>query len=226
MYIYSGKGDLCDTNMEKHKHTFIFDFGKGEKEALCDSKKNILVEMNGNDVFYEGDNYFLVVNGYFSENFATFYTLEGKYIGKASISVKEFRKNTPIIRYVEFENILALGRVTKSDSDNYEWTFYNSQGEQILDKECLPNIPTDSDTLLQLSYDQMFPDLILKAIEEKDYRGWEIYNSRDKKSHYFNGDRIELISSNALAQTYKLTLKNGNVQILKYTVETGLVLED
>ena len=129
-----------EEKMKKNGH-IIRKLDEKGKHAVCDLEGKVLAEYNNDDIYREKSNFFYIVKGYASEAYAYFYSVKGKFIGRASVWK---RNDNIIIKYVECEKMLALGEMFGDKYDDCEWSFYTYEGEPVSKNKYLQTFISDS----------------------------------------------------------------------------------
>ena len=129
-----------EEKMKKNGH-IIRELDEKGKYAVCDLEGKVLAEYNNDDIYREKSNFFYIVKGYASEAYAYFYSVKGKFIGRASVWK---RNDNIIIKYVECEKMLALGEMFGDKYDDCEWSFYTYEGEPVSKNKYLQTFISDS----------------------------------------------------------------------------------
>lgn len=129
-----------EEKMKKNGH-IIRKLDEKGKHAVCDLEGKVLAEYDKNDIYYEGSNFFYIIKDYFGEAYAYFYSVKGKFIGRASVWK---RNDNIIIKYVECEKMLALGEMFGDKYDDCEWSFYTYEGEPVSKNKYLQTFISDS----------------------------------------------------------------------------------
>ena len=129
--------------MKKNGH-IIRELDEKGKYAVCDLEGKVLAEYNNDDIYREKSNFFYIVKGYASEAYAYFYSVKGKFIGRASVWKRISSDDNIIIRYVECEKMLALGEMFGDKYDDCEWSFYTYEGEPVSKNKYLQTFISDS----------------------------------------------------------------------------------
>ena len=132
-----------EEKMKKNGH-IIRELDEKGKYAVCDLEGKVLAEYNNDDIYREKSNFFYIVKGYASEAYAYFYSVKGKFIGRASVWKRIFSYDNIIIRYVECEKMLALGEMFGDKYDDCEWSFYTYEGEPVSKNKYLQTFISDS----------------------------------------------------------------------------------
>ena len=132
-----------EEKMKKNGH-IIRELDEKGKYAVCDLEGKVLAEYNNDDIYREKSNFFYIVKGYASEAYAYFYSVKGKFIGRASVWKRISSDDNIIIRYVECEKMLALGEMFGDKYDDCEWSFYTYEGEPVSKNKYLQTFISDS----------------------------------------------------------------------------------